>query len=89
MLAETKQGYWKGKHLSEEHKLKLSLSNRGQKRTQETKDRIRQAMLRHEVSEETRRRTSIAQRKRHKESEAILMRMSAAQKKRYSSTKQY
>lgn len=36
--------YWKGKHLSEEHRHKLSLSNKGKKRTQQTRDRISQAM---------------------------------------------
>lgn len=52
-------GYWKGKHLSEDHKLKLKLNHRGmlgKHHSEETKQKMRKKIL----SEETKRKISIS-----------------------------
>ena len=55
-----KQGYWKGKRLSEEHKKKLSEANKGKRLSEEHKKKIGEANKGKQLSEETRNKMSEA-----------------------------
>lgn len=55
----------KGKHLSEEHKRKLSLSHVGKRFSKKTKSRMSKAQMCHQVSLESREKLSLAHRGKH------------------------
>ena len=76
--------YWFGKHLSEEHKKKLSEAHKGLKASEETKKKISESLKGRQHSEETKKKISDAHKgvKRKKFSEEHMRRMSESLKGR-------
>jgi group I intron endonuclease len=59
-LSENNTRFWQGKHLSEEHKKKLSISHKGKKLSEEHKKKIGEAQIGKKNSEESRKKMSEA-----------------------------